>query len=537
MIRWSLKLLVVVVLIVPLTTLAKEVPLSIRLTAQILPKTTAAIADAGEPQEVNLHKGDSLAKIIQRTCGTLDPVYTGILLLRNNTLTPDDLLAVRNDTTALLPACALAPEVSFASSPRSILFSKEKPTASTDNAKDIVENLKHVLDMIIQSGNDSPQTRLELAQWYRWFNDPSGRLTIAKPQNVPVLTPVWSTVDLRPGIDRATAKDRIRSALSEDFSALSATAAEPGGSGSNVWTKSYAWNKPYSSDNAWAKSYGNETYAWDKPYSNGSDWTKSYGNKIYAWDKSDASGADPNTCLFCYTTTPAGGTLSWLGLPTMIFGAENAGNSGQSTETPQLPRTPESESPADNIDDAVLASLVTSIDEKDPSKVGACYSEVTEDPWRWPFDLGRLLHVLALERRIGSSMPEPKTVLVIDTGIDKSVLNSRVFSNDDIHHIKVLRSRSSPGVRDDATTIGVNVASYQDDPSTPDGYEDRFHGLMVAAAALGGAQTLSLRPLMPPLTQVSFVSVLGTRDKTYRNHRYRHRPGPSDRSGQRYPNC
>jgi subtilisin family serine protease len=164
------------------------------------------------------------------------------------------------------------------------------------------------------------------------------------------------------------------------------------------------------------------------------------------------------------------------------------------------------------VEPSSFASLITEVGTDDPKAIGKC-EDVETRPWNWPFDIGRLLQILALngkERRLHQNELKDAKILILDSRIDSSIISTSAFPENYIARPQPLPSLKGPiKPVSGSSVLGVNLATNTNDPSSAVGFLHRFHGIGVAGAALGGSGIEALRQLLTPaLMRIVFANVV-----------------------------
>ena len=160
-----------------------------------------------------------------------------------------------------------------------------------------------------------------------------------------------------------------------------------------------------------------------------------------------------------------------------------------------------------------FASLVGGVDSEDAKTIGNCQG-LAGKRWDWPFDIGAMLQVLALnrEQRLSHSPPLGTVpILILDTGIDPSLVGHQAIPDNYVDWVPPLAPLAG-AVRGSSENLvlGVNLAEYRNDPTPATGYAERLHGIGVAGAAIGSRQFESLRRLLKPeLVKIAFANIVG----------------------------
>jgi Subtilase family len=130
------------------------------------------------------------------------------------------------------------------------------------------------------------------------------------------------------------------------------------------------------------------------------------------------------------------------------------------------------------------------------------------------------LQILALnndERNVRSNPPAKETkVLVLDTGFTPSFFGTPAFPQAYLEKTRRLAPLSGPvNASGGGYVVGVNLQTSTNDPNPIEGDPNRWHGIGVAGAVLGGHTLESLRRLIPPLVKISVANVVNKVGTTY----------------------
>jgi len=109
-----------------------------------------------------------------------------------------------------------------------------------------------------------------------------------------------------------------------------------------------------------------------------------------------------------------------------------------------------------------------------------------------PFSGEDVIRQIGLNYRLGGISPPKsrKNVLVLDTGLDEDIVKDAVPFPGSYFHRMARPQGVSPVAHGagDSSVFGFNFATRQDVVQSPEGFSDRWHGLNVVGAILGGAE-------------------------------------------------
>lgn len=175
--------------------------------------------------------------------------------------------------------------------------------------------------------------------------------------------------------------------------------------------------------------------------------------------------------------------------------------------------------PDDVVQPNQFASLVGRVDAQDDSQVAGNCKGLEGMPWHWPFDVEDLLRVLALNnderpQHVGTFITP---ILILDAGLDQSLVGNQSIPESYVDWVAPLAPLRGPVKAPSGTPVlGVNLSSQTNDPSTNEGYPDRFHGIAVSGAAIGTRSFEILRRLLKSaLVQVAFANIIGRNGQAF----------------------